>query len=348
MCFYIFLTLIMLRFVFACSLHQTKPLAEAFPETITMINTHELNPEIKQRQDTALLESLHEQKINQYLIAAGDKFNIFVYDEADLNTKGIVVKMDGTVTCKLIGDINVKGLSIPGATKAIEKELLRYIRFPKVSLIPYEMKSSSFTIMGKVRQPGFYYFDGELHLADAIAKAEGLSVGIFDNNTIELADLDHSFIRRGTEILPIDFVELIRKGNALMNIPLTNGDYIFIPSAMNQEVYIVGEVENQGYFGFKSNMTLGRLFAHAEGFKNSAGDKVLVIRGNLQHPKVFELSSNAILKGEVQDFRLHPNDIVFVPKGKMGSWNSILEQIVPTIEASLKGYRLETEVRSRL
>jgi len=300
------------------------------------------------QQDLELIKKLHQIETTEYKIASGDKFNIYVYNEKDLDTKEIIVKLDGTITCKLVGDIQVKNLSIPEATQRIEQQLTQYIHYPKVSLIPYDMKSSSFTIMGKVTKPGFYYFDGSLKLADAIAKAEGLSVGVFDNNTIELADLEHSFVRRGNEILPIDFDLLLRKGDALMNIPLINGDYIFIPSAMNQEVYIIGEVEKQGYFGFKPNMTAGRLLAHAEGIKNSAGDEILVVRGNLQHPRVYKLSRSAILNGETRDFRLQPNDIIYVPKGVLGHWNAILAEIVPTLEAGLLAFDMDSEISLRL
>ena len=303
--------------------------------------------EVSVEQDIDYLKSLHVLDTKPYQIASGDKFNIYVYNEEDLNTEEIVVKIDGTITCKLIGDIPVKGLTIPEATKRIETNLKKYINYPKVSLIPYEMKSSSFTIMGKVSKPGFYYFDGSIRLADAIAKAEGLSVGVFDNNSIELADLAHSFIRRDAKILPIDFDALLRKGDALMNIPLINGDYIFIPSAMNQEVYVIGEVNKQGYFGFKPNMTAGRLLAHAEGLKNSASDEILIIRGNLQHPTLYKVSRHEILAGLTRDFLLEPNDIVYVPKGILGTWNAILSEIVPSLEAALTYFDIDKEITIR-
>lgn len=320
----------------------------AFPNQLPEAESRLAVSEVNVQQDRALIKSLHSLERSTYKIAPGDKFNIYVYNEDDLDTEGIIVKMDGTITCKLIGEIEVKDLTIPQATAHIEDELRRYIHYPKVSLIPYEMRSSSFTIMGKVTKPGFYYFDGSIRLADAIAKAEGLSVGVFDNNTIELADLEHSFIRRGSDILPIDFEALLRQGDALMNIPLINGDYIFIPSAMNQEVYVIGEVYKQGYFGFKPNMTAGRLLAHAEGVRNSAGDEILVIRGNLQHPRLYKLSRKQILNGTARDFRLEPNDIVYVPKGILGQWNAILSEIVPTLEAAVTAFDIDREISVRV
>ena len=145
-----------------------------FPEELNMDDAGMTITEEKIRQDRSFLKSLHALESDQYRIAPGDKFNIYVYNESDLDTEGIIVKMDGTITCKLIGEIQVKDLSIPRATSEIESALKKYVHYPKVSLIPYEMRSSSFTIMGKVTQPGFYYFDGSIRLADAIAKAESI------------------------------------------------------------------------------------------------------------------------------------------------------------------------------
>lgn len=343
-------SVIAMSLIMALGCSNNPPVEEvnSFPDTLPEDANDASVREMKIKHDLEYVESLHHLKEEQYKIAPGDKFNIYVYNESDLDTEGLIVKMDGTITCKLIGDVRVKDLTIPQASALIEERLTAYLRYPKVSLMPYEMKSSSFTIMGKVTKPGFYYFDGSIRLADALAKAEGLSVGVFDNNTIELADLEHSFIRRGEEILPIDFEALLRKGNAKMNIPLVNGDYIFIPSAMNQEVYIIGEVYKQGYFGFKPNMTAGRLLAHAEGVKNSAGDEILVIRGNLQHPKVYKLSKSDILDGVTRDFRLQPNDIVYVPKGVLGTWNAILSQITPTLEAGLQAFDWDREISLRV
>lgn len=297
--------------------------------------------------DLGKLSALHHNTVEAYVVSKGDKFDLFVYNEPDLGSEDVLVKMDGTLSCKLIGEVNVDGLTLPQAQSRLEKAYRAFIRYPKVSLMPREIKSASFTILGKIKQPGVYYFDGRLGLAGAIAKAQGLSVGIFDNSTIELADLERSFIRRGSDILPVDFVALLRRGNAMMDIPIKNGDYIFIPSAMNQEVYIIGEVEKQGYFGFKPDMTVGRLLAHAEGIKLSASDEVVIIRGNLHHPKIIKVSRKKILSGRMRDVKLEPNDIVYVPKGVLGNWNAVLSQILPSLEAGLISLDLESEISKR-
>lgn len=304
-----------------------------------------LTPEEAQRRSEEL-RKLHEIDQSTYRISAGDKFNVYVYGEEDLNTKEVIVKRDGTLTFKLVGDVAVAGKSIPEATEAMESSLRQYIRFPKVSLIPYELKNSSFTIIGKVDKPGVYYFDADTHVAEAIALAGGLSIGIFQNNTVELADLEHSFVKRGDRILPINFMELVHGGNMNMNVPLADGDYIYIPSAMSREVYVIGEVNQPGYFGYRENTSLARILTYAGGMKNTASTVVYVLRGNLVSPKIYEVSIDHILKGVTRDFKLEPNDIIYAPKSPLGSWNSIVELVLPSMEAIINTYLINDFART--
>ncbi len=37
--------------------------------------------------------------------------------------------------------------------------------------------------------------------------------------------------------------------------------------------------------------------------------------------------------GRAMDFRLQPNDIVYVPKDNLSDWNVIVSKIVPTMQA---------------
>lgn len=288
------------------------------------------------------LIKLQQVKMPVYLIGPDDKFHTYVYNEQDLNTKELIVKRDGTITYPLIGEVKVEGLELEEATQIIQNKLSRYLSFPKVTIIPYEINSGTVTVLGKVTYPQQYQITGEMRILDLIAKAGGLALGYFQNNSIELADLERAFIVRNNKVLPIDFHALIKEGKMLNNIPLMGGDYIYLPSAINREVYVVGEVLEQGHFAFKENMTLGQVIAYAQGLKPSAKtSSVYLVRGNLKHPRLFKINLNAIYKGKIMDFRLKPNDIIFVPKTPISSWNLVLEQLLPSLQAVQTGYLLQ-------
>lgn len=282
---------------------------------------------------------LHKKQKRDYVIGSGDMFNIFVYEEPELNVKGSVVKVDGTLTFQLIGDVKVSGLTINQAMEKIAKKLKRYLVTPIVSIIPVEFRSTSFTILGKVSQPGTYQITNNAKAIDSIAIAQGLSIGIFEDNTIELADLEHAFIRRGSRVLPVNFIELVRKGNPLHNIPLKDKDYIYIPSALNTEVYILGEVNLPGHYGFKENMTLSQVVTYAKGFKVNANLKqIAIIRGTLTNPIVYIANLEDIVEGKSKDFRVKPFDIVYIPTSTLGDWNNILKTIMPSLETIQSAY----------
>lgn len=294
---------------------------------------------LDEKKVTKELLDLHKKQDQEYVIGSGDMFNIFVYEEPELNVKGSVVKADGTLTFQLIGDVKVSGLTINQAMEKIAKKLKRYIINPIVSIIPVEFRSSSFTILGKVSLPGSYQITNDARVIDSIAIAQGLSIGIFEDNTIELADLEHAFIRRGSRVLPVNFIELVRKGNPLHNIPLRDKDYIYIPSALNTEVYILGEVNLPGHYGFKENMTLSQVVTYSKGFKVSANlEQIAIIRGTLTNPVVYIADLEAILEGRAKDFRIKPFDIVYIPTSPLGDWNNILEMVMPSLEAIESAY----------
>jgi len=292
------------------------------------------------------LLALHQIKRENYVIGAGDKFNVFVYGEPELNVKGLVVKSDGTVTLQLIGDVKISGLSINEAMSKLSKKLQKYLINPIITIVPYEFRSESFTILGKINDPGTYSITNNTKVLDTIAIARGLSIGIFEDNTVELADLEHAYIRRENTVLPVNFIELVRKGNPLHNIPLKDKDYIYIPSALNSEVYVLGEVQEPGHFGFKEKMTLTQLITYTKGYTPNANiDEIAIIRGNLTNPTIYVASLRNILEGKQVDFMIKPNDVVFIPSSKLGDWNSILALIMPSLDAILNTFVVKEIVK---
>lgn len=304
---------------------------------IKMLREGKSKEELKQE-----LIALQKDKPMPYKIGSGDMFNISIYGEPELTIKGGIVKPDGTLTIGMVGDVKVSGLSINDAMIRISQKLKKYLMKPIVSLIPASFRAQSYTILGKINKPGNYPVYETSKVLDTIADAGGFSIGIFKNNTIELADLEHAFIRRGTHVLPVDFMELVRKGNPLHNISLQDKDYIYIPSALNTEVYVLGEVKQTGYFGYRERMTLTQLVSYAEGYTDKANIKeVAIIRGYLDDPSVYLVNLEEVLEGKSTDFMLQPFDIVFIPKSNIGDWNTMLELITPSLEGVTSGYLMQ-------
>lgn len=279
------------------------------------------------------LKELHKVTPEPYTVGISDRFAFSIYGEANLEVLDVVVRTDGCITLPLIGDIDVAGLTMEQATAKIDERYKKYLLEPRSVLMPKEINSGIYTILGKVTYPNIYPIDRKMYLADAVAKAGGFAVGQFRASTIELADLEHSYIVRDNEVLPVDFVKLIRNHDMLHNIPIKSGDYIYIPSARNQEVYVLGSVLAPDAYGYRDDMTLSHAIANARGFVTGAHITDLrVLRGSLSNPVVYNINYKLVQTGQQLDFKLRPGDIIYVPATALWKWNETVLQILPSIQ----------------
>ena len=111
----------------------------------------------------------------------------------------------------------------------------------------------------------------------------------------------------------VDFQRLFFEGDMSQNIELEPDDYLYFPSNITAEIYVLGEVLSPGVQGFTSKLTVLGAISRREGFSKAAyREKVLVVRGSLQKPELIVVNTNDILKGKQPDFLLQPKDIVYV------------------------------------
>lgn len=82
-----------------------------------------------------------------------------------------------------------------------------------------------------------------------------------------------------------------------------------------QKVYVLGEVEKAGTFGFRSGMSVIEAITHAGGFtKLAATNGVRVTRVSGSEEQTFEVEAGKIGQGQAPNFALEPGDIVYVPQ----------------------------------
>ncbi|MEG1980434.1 MAG: polysaccharide biosynthesis/export family protein [Victivallaceae bacterium] len=303
----------------------------------TIPNRYSVVPQLRNDNDEDLTEELlklHVKDEEPYRITAGDQFNISVYEHAELGQLQIVVTPDGFISVPLVGPVKIGGLTLVEATDLLKTKFSEYIRNPLISLIPVNINGYNFTIAGRVNYPGCYPISiGKTRLVDAVALARGLAQGLFHGDTVELADLDNAYIVRDKKILPVNFKKALLDGDSLNNIPLRNNDYIYIPSTMNSNVIILGEVGQPTYVGYKEGLTILQALPFARGVNDRHSPDVKIIRGGMQNPIVYTINLQEIFMGRAMDFRLQPNDIVFVPKDNLSDWNVVVSKIVPTMQA---------------
>lgn len=108
----------------------------------------------------------------QITLNTGDVIKVDVYNEADLSLSTRIGK-EGTIKMPLIGDIDVRDLTVQQVEQRIEAALLDgYLVEPNVSVSILEYRP--FYIKGAVVKSGVYDYSVNLTVGQAVAIAGGL------------------------------------------------------------------------------------------------------------------------------------------------------------------------------
>jgi protein involved in polysaccharide export with SLBB domain len=246
-------------------------------------------------------------------LGPNDSVSFSFYGRPELARANVLIGPDGRVNYLQAQGVMAAGLTIDELRDKMTEELAKYYRQPSVMVSPGEFRSKKIYILGKVVNKGVYALDRPLTVIEAIAQAGGLETGIYQLNTVELADLPRSFLIRDRKRVPVDFEKLFRKGDLTQNILLEPDDYLYFPSAGANEIYVLGSVKSPGPQGLAVDACSLGAITLAGGFTERAyQQKVLVVRGSLDNPQRFIVNTKDILAGKATDFRLEPHDIIYV------------------------------------
>ncbi len=274
-------------------------------------------PNKSQFTDAPLQDSIPPEMLRPpqkpFTLGPGDRIAIDVVEDI-YGPSDTIVGPDGKIYYDLLPGLNVWGLSLDEVRKELETQLASYLRSPTVSVNTIWIGSKQVWLLGRLARPGVYPMRSPMTLIEAIATAGGLDVSQFTGTTEELADLEHSFVIRNGKLIPVDFRKLIHLGDLSHNIYLESGDYVYLPSSMSKEVFVMGAVNLPRAVGLRNQMTLISAIANAEGIREGAHlSQVAIIRGSLSEPSIAIVNYNDILKGRERDILLEPRDIVYVP-----------------------------------
>ncbi len=248
-----------------------------------------------------------------YTVGPGDVMDVELLGSGEGPQKTFVGP-DGKIYFHLLSGQQVWGLTLSQMQQLLERELTRYVQNPQISITLREVHSRRAWVLGRVNTPGLYELNQPMTVLEAVSKAGGLFTSRMSGSTEELADLHHSFLIRQGKLLPVDFNKLIRSGDTSQNIYLKPDDFVYLPSALGSEVYVLGAVYQPRTVAFKDQVTLVTALAHCRGLvKGARADKVAIVRGSLQTPTIAIVNAEAILRGQKPDVLLKPKDIVYVP-----------------------------------
>lgn len=288
--------------------------------------TSELNPAWLQNSDAF------------FTIGPGDIIEVELLGTANSRVS-VRVGPDGKVYYQMLPGLDVWGLTLNETRDLLQKELSKYVTGAQVSVALRRVGSKSVWLLGRVNAPGVYPMAGPMTLLEAISMAGGPSQVGVDGGVQDQADLRHSFVQRDGKFLPVDFQKLINQGDMSQNIYLQPDDFIYLPSSLFHEVFVLGAVRSPRGLPYSDHLTLVKAISSAAGSVPGAHlSQVAIVRGSLAEPKVAVVDYKSILSGKATDIKLEPHDIVYVPyepfAGLKAYAAAILSTFVNTVAAN--------------
>lgn len=265
---------------------------------------------------------------SEYRLAKGDILELSVFGEEESLVDNAMIAPDGNLYYAFLDGLPAEGRKPEELAKDIASKLDHLFLEPQVSVIPKKTEALTYRILGRVRSPGEFSFEGPVSLREAIGNAGGLfsqsktGNGEYVRNLlVPYVNLEESFIVRDNKKLDIDFAALLIEGDSTQDIYLRPGDYVYIVSAETQEVFVLGSVLTPQRVTYVPGMTLMSALTKAGGWPTNSPyspdlKRFMVIRGGLECPKACQVNLRKILTGKARDLYLQPGDIVYATHKK--------------------------------
>ncbi|MCG2774488.1 MAG: polysaccharide biosynthesis/export family protein [Desulfobacterales bacterium] len=158
-----------------------------------------------------------------YQIGPGDVLEISVWKDESL-TRQLVVPPDGIMSFPLIGDLDVKYMTVTDVRKAITKKLSEYVPDATVSVILLNLNSLQAYVIGKVHKPGQYAITMETSVMQVLSMAGGINPFADGNKILILRQINNKTVK-----IPFNHDQVMKGENLQQNIIIQRGDVVVVP-----------------------------------------------------------------------------------------------------------------------
>ncbi len=223
------------------------------------------------------------------------------------------VSQQGQISLPVLGEINVKGLTISRLEQRLRQDYDKYIHNPQVGVLVREYRQR-ISIIGAVQKPSIVEVTGPKTLIEILAMAGGVTdragsqVHVYrqgptgkESHVIDLAVLTNS-------------VGLVNASNAgMINMPVQPGDMINIPEA--GMFFVDGAVRKPGSYPLGRRYSLTQAIATAGGVDNElhSNDISILRRQGPGELQTIALNLSNVMSGNVADPQIQPDDVIVVP-----------------------------------
>lgn len=176
----------------------------------------------------APLSIAHLRNSQDYVLQAGDLLEIQVFMEPSMD-RTLRISGNGTITYPLVGNINLKGLSVAKAEEDMASALQNYIKSPQVSILIKEYGNKTVHVLGQVTKPQAIEIPPEkpLTVLEAITSAGGFT-DIAAPSKVRVLRIENN----EQKTIDVDITQITKLGNKALDITLMPADVVFVPQSL--------------------------------------------------------------------------------------------------------------------
>jgi polysaccharide export outer membrane protein len=270
----------------------------------------------------------------EYIIGPEDVLEIIVKIGSEEKKYEVIVMPTGYITVSFVS-VKADGLTVRELEELLNKEFLKFVKEPQIFARVKEFRSKKVMITGAVQAlragtgAGIYYLSGKTTLFELLVMAGGHSP---DANLKDIR-----IQRKDGTVLNINIFEFLSEGKIENDPEIMVGDRVYVPSTkdIRDMIFVFGEVKNPGAYPFSQGLTAVQAVGLAGGYTDIAVlEDTRIIRGRLDNPAILPANVESVIKkGETgKDVTLAKNDIIYIPRSRIGDWNAFLSKLRPTLD----------------
>jgi len=195
-----------------------------------------------------------------YVVGPGDQINVDLFGKKTARYR-LTVNRDGALTLPDLGPIQVSGLSFDDVREDIERRVADQMIGVRASVTMGQLRSLRVFVVGDVAEPGSHRIGSQSTITAALFASGGVS----ESGSLRNIELK----RRGATVARFDLYDLLLKGDTSRDLPLQQGDAIFV-APLGATAGVAGQVRRPAIYEFRGGATVGDLLELAGGLKADA------------------------------------------------------------------------------
>jgi polysaccharide export outer membrane protein len=164
---------------------------------------------------------------SDYRVQPPDVIEISAAQAAEIDGEQQGVRQDGKVTLRLLGEVEVAGLTPGEISRKLESLLRKYYLDPQVNVRVTGANSKHYYVFGQVSRPGAYLCTGRDTLLFVLSQSQPTTLAW--KSQVKVIHPSHEPDQR--QVLTVDVDKIMEQGKLEQNVLLQEGDILYVPAS---------------------------------------------------------------------------------------------------------------------